>query len=301
VDGQSHHVLFDGQRRRMPSPADRVMLRALGLRLEDARLISSGLLNTVPEGAAIEWPVVAEAGRSVRWAGREHTVGSVVRVDREAEPTYHLILADGTQLIPPRAVDVVRAASGLPTEVIVLPPSDLASLPVSGAPIALGPIALGPIAVGKHPAVSSSDSTPDAQPGLCMHWRGDGTDPAVRIYPVSRVPLPAQAHAVPVSALTGGRAHAVYVEPQHGLLVRQSATESPVEFGTLFLISDQGIAYPIIDDEALASLGLDREAAHRVPAELISLLPTGPVLDPAAARAGVGPASEQRAPESAAQ
>lgn len=300
VDGQSYHVLFDGQRHRVPSPADGALLRTLGLRLDDARPISTGLLNAIPEGAAIAWPVVAQAGRSVWLGARQYTVGSVVRVDREArDPAYHLILADGIQLIPPHAVDVVRMASRLAEGMTVLPPSEVAALPVSAEPIDLG----------EYPTERPSAAGPDRQPGLCMRWAGDGSQPAVRISLVSSLPLSERAQAVPVpppgsagsnsagstmaradrARLELSMAHAVYVEPQHGLLVRQSAADSTVEIGTLFLITDQGIAYPVLDDQALASLGLQQASVTAVPAELLSLLTTGPVLDPAAARASVRP------------
>ena len=59
--------------------------------------------------------------------------------------------------------------------------------------------------------------------------------------------------------------------------------------GNLFLVTDQGIKYPVASLEALGALGLGKTIAP-APAELVALLPLGPTLDRAPARRFFGEA-----------
>ena len=54
--------------------------------------------------------------------------------------------------------------------------------------------------------------------------------------------------------------------------------------GTIYLVTDQGMKFPIADDDALAALGYDDVTPDEVPRTLLDVIPTGPSLDPAAAR-----------------
>ena len=52
---------------------------------------------------------------------------------------------------------------------------------------------------------------------------------------------------------------------------------------TVYLVTDNGIRYPVADQRALEQLGLAQASVAKLPKELVGLLPTGPLLDPAAA------------------
>lgn len=54
--------------------------------------------------------------------------------------------------------------------------------------------------------------------------------------------------------------------------------------GTLILVTDQGRGYPLVAREILAVLGYGRVAPVRLPVGLVTRVPMGSVLDPAAAR-----------------
>src|SRR5690606_34517990 len=70
----------------------------------------------------------------------------------------------------------------------------------------------------------------------------------------------------------------VEVAPGSGVLA--STAPAPGVSGTgLYLVSDTGLKYPVADAETAAALGLAAEAALAVPEELLSLLPTGPLID----------------------
>ncbi|WP_051969201.1 type VII secretion protein EccB [Kitasatospora azatica] len=55
--------------------------------------------------------------------------------------------------------------------------------------------------------------------------------------------------------------------------------------GTLYLITDLGIKFPLASADVAKTLGYTGTTALPVPTELLALLPTGPSLDPAAASA----------------
>jgi hypothetical protein len=97
--------------------------------------------------------------------------------------------------------------------------------------------------------------------------------------------LTAAGRAVPVGgADPAGAALAdrIVVPPGHGALVAAVASPSAPD-GALCLVTDLGRRYPLPGPEVAALLGYRDAAPVRVPAELVALLPAGPVLDPAAA------------------
>jgi type VII secretion protein EccB len=124
--------------------------------------------------------------------------------------------------------------------------------------------------------------TTDPAGGVCAAV-ADATNPAsVSI----DVPLPASD-----AAPTGGRTAAgavladrVVVPPGHGVLVEALAGPEAVA-GTLCLVTDLGIAYPLATADVAAVLGYAGAAPVRRPAALVALLPAGRALDPTAARA----------------
>jgi hypothetical protein len=75
----------------------------------------------------------------------------------------------------------------------------------------------------------------------------------------------------------------VVMRPGHGTLVRALGAAGAPVGDTTFLVSDDGVKYRIPDSAALTALGYDEASAVRVPSTLLSMLPTGPELDPRAA------------------
>jgi ESX secretion system ATPase EccB len=75
-----------------------------------------------------------------------------------------------------------------------------------------------------------------------------------------------------------------------GALVEAAASPgAPAGTGTLSIVTDAGVRYPLANPDLLAALGFGGVAPVRVPAGLVSLVPSGPALDPAAAAAAAGP------------
>ncbi len=286
-DGKAYYLLFDGVRARVEDPGDRQVAEGLGLDVGSARRISVGLLNVIPEAPQIRRPVIADAGKTISLGGRSASVGDVVRVNRAAGgPTYQLVLGDGVQEIGPVVADLVRAVTGQGPQVPLVSPSDLAALGATS----------NPLDVAAYPRTRPSFVSVDAAPGLCVGWRIDQGRPVREVGAVDALPLPADAVAVPAPPTTetsgvGGltSADAVYLPPGRGIVIGQATDGVTPNLGNLFLVTDQGIKFPVVDLAALQSLGLGK-TIQPAPAELVSLLPLGPTLDPAAARRFFGAA-----------
>ncbi|MFB9839795.1 type VII secretion protein EccB, partial [Actinoallomurus acaciae] len=92
------------------------------------------------------------------------------------------------------------------------------------------------------------------------------------------------ATTVTASTAVGGTAPAdgraadpVQVAPKAGLLARTLPAPGVPGEG-LYLVTEDGARFPVADDAAAKALGYSTSAAVAVPADLLALLPTGPVL-----------------------
>jgi type VII secretion protein EccB len=78
----------------------------------------------------------------------------------------------------------------------------------------------------------------------------------------------------------------VSVPRRRGVLVGAAASpDAPADSDALSLVTDAGTRYPLADRTVLQRLGYAGVTPVRMPAELVAMVPAGPALDPAAARA----------------
>jgi len=116
---------------------------------------------------------------------------------------------------------------------------------------------------------------------LCAGGPGDGT---AQFWTARTPPLPTGGRALPVAAAArrSGAADQVYVTPGTGLLV--TAPQRAGDDGPIYLITDQGVRYPLRDRDDAAALGYRDAPPTTVSAGLLELLPSGPELSTEAAR-----------------
>jgi type VII secretion protein EccB len=128
------------------------------------------------------------------------------------------------------------------------------------------------------PATAPRVQPVPADAGLCA-TAADATDArAIRV----GVPLPQFSPRSGPAAPTPV-ADVVLVPPSKGILVR--ARSSAGATGTLFLVTDQSIAYRISSDEAAKRLGYESAPVVDLPTALVARVPLGPDLDHQAAGA----------------
>jgi hypothetical protein len=113
----------------------------------------------------------------------------------------------------------------------------------------------------------------------------DGKDLKVSVAVVSG-DLPAQDVAQPPVEHVADAclpADVIAVRPGKGALIRALSSAGTQMGDTTYLVTDTGVKYPLASEEALESLGYTVADERGLPAVVLALLPTGPVLDPEAA------------------
>ncbi len=239
--------------------------------------VSSRWIGTVAAGRDLAYRAVEDAGRpGPKVGGTQTKVGSVLGVvDAMASPgdatTYYLVRAEGLEPIGQTEASLLintpenaDAYSGVPAPVAVRA-ADVAAVPKVGAPRA----------GGADPA-DYPDRIPRKAPvtGQSVTLCAQGS----RIVISAQVPLPQGAKAIPVTARTDALvADEVFVPPSGGAVVTESGS------GTVYVVTDTGLKYPVASSEALASLGYGQAERLPVPNGLLALVPRGPALDPALA------------------
>nr|BEK64280.1 type VII secretion protein EccB [Kitasatospora purpeofusca] len=127
---------------------------------------------------------------------------------------------------------------------------------------------------------------PRAEQALCAALRpaADGGDLDVAVLdasPVLGLPPVLQPGVLP-SCTPADR---IAVRPGGGALVR--AVSGAGFGGTLYLVTDTGVKYPLASPAVAERLGYAKAAPTAVPGRVLSLLPTGPSLDPGPLAGGI--------------
>ncbi len=267
--GGDHTYLLWGGRRSHIDPADHAVALAVGTDGVTPRPISSGLLNAIPAGSDLVAPKIDGVGEPSSW-DPDIKVGTVFRVDFSTGPAEYVALPDGVQRITPVLSDLIRAtyANDSSESVPTVPLSTLRAAPQ-----------VTDINVSEYPPVKPTIYGVSDRPVLCLSWSASS---GYAVYPASALPVPADADPVPAPpGSAAGTANAVYLEPGHGALVGQVIGNQKPATGALFLVTDSGVKYPVVSRAAASFLGLGKTGdITGAPPALLSLLPTGPVLDP---------------------
>jgi hypothetical protein len=80
----------------------------------------------------------------------------------------------------------------------------------------------------------------------------------------------------------------IVTPPGGGALVHTLGADGSNVGSTLYLVTDSGVKYRVPTAKSLEALGYTAGQAQRLPSSLLSMLPTGPDLTPAAAVSGRG-------------
>ncbi|GAA2188215.1 type VII secretion protein EccB [Micromonospora lupini] len=272
--GGDRYLVWRGHRLRLT----RTWLdRVLGV---EASLITvgSGWLETLPVGPDVA--PVAVPGRGALGAvvdGRRARVGELFEAGGEGAAARGFVLQrDGLRELTPTAYAIALAdpdtAHAYPAKRVV--PTRLSLAALASVPIARRP--------------DTSAEVPDQLPMPVAN--AAGTVWCLRLLPGADVPEVTTGQMAPPSSRvrdalavnrTARTADAVVVAPGTGGLVaagRAGQAPGPV----LYLITDAGVKFPLTET-ASRLLGYAPGSESTVPRRLLDMLPTGPLLDPAAA------------------
>ncbi|WIM98001.1 type VII secretion protein EccB [Actinoplanes oblitus] len=232
----------------------------------DVNEVSTAWLNAVPAGAAIEPIQVRNRGaRSDRVTGFNN--GQVLTVETGVGKQYYLILENGVLPITALQQAVLKArfpAEPRTVDISVLSPF-FPELKQNNGP-----------AEAQPPADPPKLVTITAGTTACAITRAADKAPAITY----DGPATGLASAVPTAGSTaGGRAlaDAVLVPAGRFALVKVPGS------GGYQVVTDLGVRHPVPGADALSRLGYAATSATEVPTALVTSIPAGVTLDPAAA------------------
>ncbi|MDH6109216.1 type VII secretion protein EccB [Kitasatospora sp. MAP12-15] len=251
-------LLWRGVLYPVPSAAT---LIALGLDGDQPHAAPTDWLAALPEGTPLAAAPIAGSGSPAAVvAGGPTVVGQLFRTGAAGADRAYVMTSTGVAPIGLTEAALLAAQPGAPSTRQVTA-AELAAAPVSStAPGADLPEVLN----------AAEGATGTTAP--CLRQQAHGTQLSTEV-----VEAPADADPRPVRLPSDAGVLAV---DQDQLTRRQTNPQT-------YLISDQGVAFPLGDTQAQATLGLGSAAPVPLPAALLALLPQGPVLSTASARLSV--------------
>lgn len=229
--------------------------------------VGTAWLNALPAGADLAALPVPDRGKSSRGVpGRRN--GDVLVAQTGSGPQHYLVLSDGVAPVTAVQQLILAGQSGrAPIEVSV---SAVTSVPKSS---------LLPRAPerGQPPADPPKLVAVESGQQICAATRNAADPPELSVAGV----LPGADRATPTGSVSpDGFPLADRIMAPAGRVAVLRTLGSP---GSYTVVTDLGIRYPVPSAAALALLGYPADGALEVPPSLTLLIPTGPVLDPAAA------------------
>lgn len=271
-DGSLHLLWHD--RRYLLRDTDRVLAALAATRARAVR-VAAALLNTVPAGADLAPPVLPGLGEPSGQVDGA-TVGDVYLVRNSGGGRQYAVAErDGLAGITEfqAALLLARTGQGDPKPITL---GRFAALPKLPDRAPTGRVA--------PPAVPPRLATVDGG-ALCARV---ADDTGVRDLRVGVTP-PDLSAAARAATGHGGLVDRVVVEPGRGAVVESVAAPGATG-GAVSVVTDLGRRYVLTGGEVLGTLGYSGVRPLRLPASLVSLVPAGSPLDPAAARAVAAPA-----------
>lgn len=250
------------------------------LRLDGAtpRMISTGMLNAIPEKDPLTPPSIPGRGDS---SGLElgnpdlESVGSVFSVDRAGQGLeYYVVLEGGIQDVKQTTADLIRfdINAGSDTIQAISPDvvSDIDKLEV--------------VKEDTFPEEGTEVLRADTFPVACFGWHVEGSGENGEEYtsvhvgqqlPDVELDSTGKPKTVPIStpSADGTRIDYFYMPPGRGAVVRQTTSPADFDTGQITLVSDRGVKYGVPDPATAAVLGLGDQ--RPAPIDIIKLLPDG--------------------------
>lgn len=267
-------LLAGGHRHRI---ADDRAARALGYEAVAALPVARNWLSTVPSRRDLAVIAVPQAGTAGPRLGSVATrVGQVVQAEGVADGFY-VVHADGLAAVSETEAQLVLAA---PANVSAYPDRRSRILPVPAGEVAEAPRSrTSAEATAGYPLRKPRAVALDGLPRtVCA---GEFTAEGVKLTYGENLPVQSTVDE------DGRVAELAQVPGGAGALVAEQ-TAPGASSGAVYLVADSGLKYPLAGAEAVQALGYGAVSRQPVPASVLALFRTGPVLDRARAQEVVG-------------
>ncbi|MGW2561405.1 type VII secretion protein EccB [Streptomyces sp. NPDC001514] len=263
-------------------------LTALGFANVTSFPVGDAWINSLAAGPDLEQDDVPDRGTpGVTVGGVATRIGQVVQDD--ANGNFFLVWKAG---ITPLTRTEATLVLGDPRTAAAYPDGNPVAVRVNSAAVAQTAITDRKLNAGGLPPVPPK---PVGDPGTGT------TTPCVEVTPGRNAAAPSTVRVAvrtgrPEAAGPAGVAPAaapsangttladrVAVPAGRGVLAQEQGTAGD-RTPTFYLITDSGVKYPLATPQVAQTLGYDTAAAVPVPSPVLALVPSGPVLDPEAAR-----------------
>jgi type VII secretion protein EccB len=265
---------------RFAIPANRVQQTRTRFGWTDQPLpVATAWINAVPAGPDLKPPAIPDLGDSSPVVS-DYEIGQILRIPGEGgrPDQWGVVMADGVANITPAQALLMQ------TDPEGYDPKDMGADLYGNLPQSKTQLVTAANTVGFPQAAPTLLNRP--QRGVCLTYDTgvkQGKDPlSIRIDPT----VPAGA-PVPGETSIPGRVQADLVHVPRGkgaLVVAAASPSAPATGGTVSIVTDTGLRYPVATREVLAKLGYGGVSPRQIPAQLIGLLPQGPSLDAVKAR-----------------
>jgi type VII secretion protein EccB len=251
---------------------------ALELEGIEPRTITTGMLNAIPEKAALKVPAISgrDTDSNIDLGNPElRKVGSVFEVERAGDvTTTYVLLKDGIEEIKRSTANLIRYYRELGGERIA----------------AVNPAVIADVELGDDiddrtfPERDTEVLDPENFPVACLGWsytgEGENAEEFTSVHVGKALPgIKLDRNGDPVTvAISSPNADGIridhfYMPPGRGAVVRQSTSPEDFQRGQITLISDRGVKYGVPNSQTAEGLGLgDQKPAPR---SIIQLLPDG--------------------------
>ncbi|CAL9432578.1 type VII secretion protein EccB [Streptomyces sp. enrichment culture] len=280
------YLLWQGSRLRLDERAKAA--EALGYGDVTPRPVSAAFLDAFPLGpdlAPADVPGRGEKGPGL--AGRSTRIGQLFKVDVPGSAArHHLLTKDG--LVPLTNTEAALLLGDPQTREKAYG-GGAATVATLGADTLAGHLAPGarspePAKLPAQPPKAVTVAT-----GSVSCAEVDSTASGVRVgasvLPGSALPRAVQA---PAPEVEPGclKVDSIAVRAGKGALVRALSASGSVLGDTTYLVTDEGVKYRLLSQEAVKALGYEGVEARTMPSPMLAMLPSGPDLTPEAASAG---------------
>jgi type VII secretion protein EccB len=285
----TQYLLWQGRRLRLDTTNGAT--RALGYTSAAPFPVTEAFLGSLPAGPDLATPDIPGRGtEGPDLAGRSTKVGQLFT----GPAGEHYVLGKGgLEQLTATLYELLRGDPRTQRDAYGGTPAIAA--PVGAADLTAHPAAAPGPAAGL-PADPPGLLTPAQSQGVCAALEPAAAGPRTLVTLVEAAAVGGAAPAVQPGVQPGcAEADLIAVRPGGGALVR--ALSGAGAGSTLYLVTDNGVKYPLPSPEAGRKLGYGAVTPAAVPGSLLTLLPTGPSLDPDVL-AGGGVVARTTAPES---
>ncbi|MFI5568094.1 type VII secretion protein EccB [Streptomyces sp. NPDC051740] len=280
------YLLWQGSRLRLDGRAKAA--EALGYGDVTPRPVSAAFLDAFPLGpdlAPADVPGRGEKGPEL--GGRSTRIGQLFKVDVPGSATrYHLLTREG---LVPLTDTGATLLLGDPRTREKAYGGEAAAVVTLGADTLAGHLAPDARSSGTERLPAKPPQAVTVATGSVSCAEVDSADSGVRVgtsvLPGSALPPAVQA---PAPEVEPGclKVDSIAVRAGKGALVRALSASGSALGDTTYLVTDEGVKYRLLSQEAVKALGYEGVEARTMPSPMLAMLPSGPDLTPEAAAVG---------------